>query len=286
MKKIYFSILLSLIEISMSYYLNPNSTKHEVKNFSFGSCFGSFNYQRLDAFKIISELNPEFFMWTGDAAYLDNQYLSIINTFYANQYFNKEEAQSKFNSTFLNEYYSIFRKNKPVIGVWDDHDYGQNDGNYNFKYKDEVKQLYLDFLEEPLNSDRRKSNSPIDFSYSFGSGYKSFKIILLDTRYNKRGFLDNSTQMLSEDQWDWLKNELKSDETFTFIVSGTQILPFNRLVTECWHSKDRKQLFDLIGEANKSGVILISGDVHFGQMYKTFCTHPSNFINIYIIFLI
>jgi alkaline phosphatase D len=280
MKLKIFSIVLYIIRTYFTYYIDPKNIKNEITSFAFGSCFGSFNAKRLDSFKIISQKNPDFFVWTGDLAYLDTQYQSIINTFYANQYYNKEEAQLKFNSTFYNEYYSIFRKNKPVYGVWDDHDYGQNDGNYNFKFKDEIKQLYLDVLEEPLNSTRRNLNQSIDASYSFGNGYKSFKLILLDARYNKRGYLDDDTRILSENQWIWLENELKSEETFTFIVSGIQILPFNRFLTESWYSKDREKLFNLIGKLSKSGVVLISGDVHFGQMYKTFCVHPSKFSSI------
>ena len=39
-----------------------------------------------------------------------------------------------------------------IVGIWDDHDYGINDGNKHFEYKDEFKELFLDFLNEPKES--------------------------------------------------------------------------------------------------------------------------------------
>lgn len=43
----------------------------------------------------------------------------------------------------------------PVIGIWDDHDYGVNDGDWRNPFRADQKQLYLDYLEEPASSERR-----------------------------------------------------------------------------------------------------------------------------------
>jgi alkaline phosphatase D len=42
-----------------------------------------------------------------------------------------------------------------VIGVWDDHDYGKNDADSSFPEKQRNRHLYLDFINEPENTDRR-----------------------------------------------------------------------------------------------------------------------------------
>ena len=39
-----------------------------------------------------------------------------------------------------------------VIGVWDDHDYGINDGDYLFKNKEINRGIFLDFIGEPIDS--------------------------------------------------------------------------------------------------------------------------------------
>jgi hypothetical protein len=66
----------------------------------------------------------------------------------------------------------------------------------------------------------------------------------------------------------------RSNETFIFVGSGTQILPFNRILSESWYGSSRKRLFNLISKHRKSGVILLSGDIHCAQVLKTFCTLP------------
>ena len=40
----------------------------------------------------------------------------------------------------------------PVIGTWDDHDYGLNDGGKEYSMKEESKKLMLDFLDVPKNA--------------------------------------------------------------------------------------------------------------------------------------
>lgn len=87
----------------------------------------------------------------------------------------------------------------PVIGVYDDHDYGANDSNGMFMHKDIGKKHYLDFVKEPVDSERRTGGRGIYTSYSFGdqSGFKTVRIILLDVRYNKTGyFFENNPDML------------------------------------------------------------------------------------------
>ena len=42
-----------------------------------------------------------------------------------------------------------------IIGVWDDHDYGQNDSGRDFEMKDQNRDLWLDFIGEPEDSERR-----------------------------------------------------------------------------------------------------------------------------------
>jgi hypothetical protein len=78
--------------------------------------------------------------------------------------------------------------------------------------------------------------------------------------------------MLGEEQWLWLENIFKvSNETFTFISSGTQILPIDRIATECWFPESREKLFFLINKYKRSGVILLSGDIHNSHILKTPC---------------
>lgn len=42
-----------------------------------------------------------------------------------------------------------------LVGVWDDHDYGVNDGDKTYQHRDESKQYLLDFLNVSSNDIRR-----------------------------------------------------------------------------------------------------------------------------------
>jgi len=74
----------------------------------------------------------------------------------------------------------------------------------------------------------------------------------------------------------------ESNETFTFIGSGTQILPFDRFLTEAWYQYSRQRLFDLIGKYKKSGVIFLSGDIHSAEILRTPCVLPGLLISLFL----
>jgi alkaline phosphatase D len=43
----------------------------------------------------------------------------------------------------------ILSNTSRIIGVWDDHDYGENNGNINNRVKHQMRDIFLDFIEEP-----------------------------------------------------------------------------------------------------------------------------------------
>lgn len=55
-----------------------------------------------------------------------------------------------------NEDYATFVNHTPVIGIWDDHDFGINDGYKDYTYRVQSQQIFLDFMNEPEDSPRRK----------------------------------------------------------------------------------------------------------------------------------
>ena len=69
-----------------------------------------------------------------------------------------------------------------LLAIWDDHDYGENDAGREFPQKAESQQIFLDFLGEPKDSERRKTPGIYD-SVTIGPKGKRVQFILLDTRY-------------------------------------------------------------------------------------------------------
>jgi alkaline phosphatase D len=57
-----------------------------------------------------------------------------------------------------------------------------NDGDGHYKHKETMKQMFLDYMEEPRNSERRILERGIFTTYSFGDPktHKTIRIIFLD----------------------------------------------------------------------------------------------------------
>ena len=80
--------------------------------------------------------------------------------------------------------YAKMREEAKVIGIWDDHDFGINDGGKDFEFKDQNRELFLDFVDEPADSERRsQKGTPIHQDYFVTKNDKTVHVILLDGRY-------------------------------------------------------------------------------------------------------
>lgn len=220
-----------------------------LKKLAFGSC----NFQLLPQgyWDVIAAEKPELWVWGGDNIYADKH----------PPFFRKLQWNLQYNAAP----YARFRKATPVIGTWDDHDYGDNDIGGQYHYKKESQQLLLDFLEEPADSPRRKQEG-VYTSYLLGPEGRRVRIILLDLRYHRQE-PGPENDLLGPAQWAWLESELgKRDAAFTLLVSSSQVLPIDNL-GEKWgdYPASRERLFRLI-QAFGPKLAILSGDLHFGEL--------------------
>lgn len=236
----------------------------------------------------ILNFHPQVFIWLGDNIYGDNKRpfrllgkqrtfgpWRNIPRFYPSS---EHEMQSKFTKAKTHPAYSRLRNRSKVIGTWDDHDYGLNDAGKEFTGKVTNQRLLLDFLDEPLDSPRRKQ-AGVYTSYTFGPIGRQIKVILLDTRYH-RDPLSSDGSILGSSQWEWLEKQLYGPPTaVTIIGSSVQVLSNHSAVTSPFFSvegwgrfpNERKHLFELIKDSKRDGVLFISGDVHFAEIARYEC---------------
>ena len=239
---------LSIIQATHAKYPEDRSTP--LKVITFGSCNHQDRAQPM--WPIIQEQDPSLWIWMGDNIYGDSRSIPVLT--------------KKFQKQFDHPGYKLFRQSVPIIGTWDDHDYGENNAGKEYPTKVATQELLLNFLQEPKNSPRRRQHG-IYASYTFGKGDKQTKIILLDGRYHMEhpgAGADN----LGKQQWLWLQNELKTSQaTINLIVSGIQILPTDHLY-EKWANfpKSRQLLISMIQKYDLPGVILLSGDRHIHEV--------------------
>lgn len=234
-----------------------------ISTINFGSC----NHED-DPQTIWSEIiknDPDLWIWMGDNVYGDGGDMSLLKKTYTIQ---KQ-----------NELYQNFIAKTPVIGTWDDHDYGQNDGNKTFMNKERSKSLMLNFLDVPQNNTVR-SREGVYQSYIFGKENKKVKVLLLDTRTfqdklkknpakNIR-YLPSEGEILGQQQWDWLKKELlKKDAQLNIIVTSIQFIAEDHGF-EKWANfpNERQRMLDMLIINNIENVLFLSGDRHIAEISK------------------
>ena len=241
--------------------VKKKSTSKSSFNITFGSCNKHDEPQPL--WNPILANKPDLWIWTGDIIYGDTKKMDLMKS--------KYDAQKKIPD------YQKLLDYCPVIGVWDDHDYGQNDGGKKYTMKNESKDLLLSFLDIPENAAVRNHEGVYN-SYTYGEKDKMIKIILLDCRtfkddikrVNKISVPDPSADLLGAQQWRWLEKELKNSQaSVNIIVSSIQVIPEQHRF-EKWanHPTDRKRLFDLLKSTKPKNTIIISGDRHIGEISK------------------
>lgn len=228
------------------------SALRTVKRVAFGSCNNQNDHQPL--WKDALAQKPDLWIWGGDSVYADWGKTESV-----------ERAYKKQNEI---PDYAAFRDATPMIGTWDDHDYGFNEAGGNLSFKKESQRLFQDFLGIAADSPRRAVEG-VYTSYEFGQGDQKIKFIMLDNRYHKN--MDPNYPILGKQQWDWLENEFKtSTASLHVIVAGLSIFsPTLPYTEEWWHyPSEVNRLLGLLKTYKVKAPLFITGDKHFSSIFK------------------
>ncbi|MDX1627673.1 MAG: alkaline phosphatase D family protein [Fulvivirga sp.] len=230
--------------------------------------FGSCSYENVEEqmWDDIIAQNPDLMVLLGDNIYGDTHDMQLLKQKYDMQKA-RPSYQRLVNAT-------------QVIGVWDDHDYGINDGGKYYNKKDSSKLLMLDFLD--YSSDHPvRSHQGVYHSYDLKSAGHLVKIILLDTRYFRDTLMADTVtaarylpnpegDILGEAQWQWLEQELKSSEADLHIIGSSIQVVAKDHYFEKWANfpKARTRLLDMIKQIEPKNTLIISGDRHIAEIAK------------------
>ena len=236
-----------------SFYLTLccSSFAEPIQRIAFGSCVKQYLEQPI--WSAINAFEPELWIWMGDNIYGDSEDPAILTAKY---------AQQKAIPGYAN-----LRENCPIIGTWDDHDYGKNNAGKEYPSKKASQKAFLDFLDEPAESLRRQQKG-VYWSHLYGDSKRAVQVILLDVRYFRDIPGTENADVLGKKQWSWLEATLEqSDADLILIVSGIQVLQEDHRY-EKWANfpEARKRLLDLASLETNGRVVFLSGDRHIGEM--------------------
>ncbi len=240
-----------------------------MEKFDFTIAFGSGDNQRKinDLWDDIILDKPDIWIWGGDNIYCDTEDMDVLKKCYATQ---------KSKPTYQN-----FINTIEIQGVWDDHDYGMNDGGKEYPKKDASQDLFLNFLDVPDNDIRRERKGTY-YTKIYEIEKYTIKIILLDTRYFRTALTEDTETrkrykpniygkgtMLGEAQWKWLNDELiDSEADFNVIVSSIQFFS-NKHGFEAWGTTmphEVEKMENLIITSQAKNVMILSGDRHISEV--------------------
>jgi alkaline phosphatase D len=255
-----------------------------VKRVAFGACAHQDKDQPI--WDVVLATKPDLFVFLGDNIYGDTRDPEVIKAKYA-----KLAAKPGFKR---------LRETVPILAVWDDHDYGENDIGAEYPRKEESRKIFCDFWGEAADSARRARPDGLYQSYVFGPAGRRVQILLPDLRWNRTPLISTSKSwsryaawavqrrlrglpvpgpylknedpgatILGETQWRWLEEQLAAPADIRLFGSSIQVLS-RGTGWETWENfgADQQRLFTTLDRANVANLVCLSGDVHYGELTK------------------
>jgi alkaline phosphatase D len=207
-------------------------------------------------FDAIADQRPELMLWLGDNVYFREPEWTSLEAMSARYRFYRAlpELQRLWRST-------------SHVAVWDDHDYGPNDGDASFVMKGAAFEAFRRYWPNPTHGLPGVSGIFTQLRVADADFF------LLDDRwyrYPNRYPVVPEKALLGAQQLEWLRQALlASHATFKVVAMGTQF--WNRASRfETWQNypDEQRRLRDWLGEQRIAGVVFLSGDRHFSELLR------------------
>lgn len=253
-------------------------TEKSISVIATGSCADQDQPQPI--WKTIEKNSPDLFLFSGD-------------TIYSSHPDNKPVASQFKKLNFIYEYRDA-RLKIPFMAIWDDHDFGQNDGGFDNPEKEMYRAEFIKYWSY-LNTAIPAKQKALYHSKTFGLKKNKVQVIMLDTRWDRTALLKNSAdtydannplpgtfprlylpnedkaaRILSDEQWNWLESELRKPADLRLLVSSIQVIADDHGF-EKWGNfpKEKIKLFGILKKLKSKNVVILSGDRHMATIAKT-----------------
>ncbi len=242
---------------------------------AFGSCADD-EFPEHPIWDAIVETGPDAMIFMGDNVYLDKVDVLASGT--------PKGFEPDYQRLANSNGFKRLREITEFHAIWDDNDYGANDGGREFELREASQQAFLDFWSVDPDSDRYKTPGVYGTGW-IESEHGKIQIILTDSRYFRSAIElgppteqcpfknivptdDPEATMLGKEQWQWLEDRLSAEADLHLLVSGIQVLA-NEHCFERWGAMplERQRLLEAIDNASAPTIIL-SGDRHLGEVSR------------------
>jgi alkaline phosphatase D len=206
-------------------------------------------------FRAVAARNPDLMIWLGDNVYFReadwNTRTGMLHRYTHGR--SIAEMQALLAST---HHYAI----------WDDHDFGPNNGDRSFWNKREALDVFKTFWANPSYGVGETEGAITTFSWG------DVDFFLLDNRYHRspqhRRHVERT--VLGEEQFQWLIDALVfSDATFKVVAMGGQFLnPLPIFENYAIYPEERARLLSELEKERVEGVVFLTGDRHHTEITR------------------
>jgi phosphodiesterase/alkaline phosphatase D-like protein len=249
--------------------LNVNKTQ---SRFIVGSCMSdshAFEHVRKQIWDKMLTHNADFLMLLGDEVYVDD--FDFVKRNQANEF----DIWTRYIDSFRKIPLFQNRMLIPIFAVWDDHDFGTNNSNKNFKSKKAAQKVFNAFFGgETIPGYFERADENIYFSFKgFGQ-----KFIFMDDRYYREPNGPAKYGHWGKKQHQWLEKQIQTARGPIWLANGDQFFTKATVITRKDGSKkqvnetfvdDHPKHFEvLMQDLRKASqpVVFLSGDIHYSEL--------------------
>jgi len=269
MVRLIIAILLAAVPLGGGAAAEPEPAR-TIARVALGSCVRQDQPQPL--WQAVAAFHPDVLLMLGDNIYGDTE--------------DMDELRGKYARLAAHPGFAALRARVPIVAVWDDHDYGANDAGREYPRKRESQQVFLDFFGVAADSPLRKQ-AGIHRAVAVGPPGRRVQFVCLDTRYHRsplheipraerepgqgpyRPTDDPDATVLGPDQWAWLERVPREPADVRIVLSTIQVAATEHRY-EQWGNfpLERSRLLRTIRASGATGVVVVSGDRHAGEISR------------------
>lgn len=232
----------------------------------------------------IKKMSPTFVALLGDQMYGDyDGNLNKLEEYLANDSLRKKKIEEgevmlkeksvleafrgKYHRTFV-ETFQEMSSNIPIMGIWDDHDFGQDNNDGTYPYKEIARKV---FMETYPTYPYEVENKGIYYRFTIAD----VDAFVIDTRWYRSPMQNAEGEdkiMLGEKQLAWFLNGLKQSTAHIKIIFSS--IPFNDYGGDTSSDRDgydswmgfkfaRNKILSFIKENKITGIVVLSADQHY-----------------------
>jgi phosphodiesterase/alkaline phosphatase D-like protein len=218
------------------------------------------------AFAACARLGSNAAVFDTIAGHQPDLYLATGDWFYGDIATNDPDVYLRdYTTTLTSPAQSSLFRSAPIAYVWDDHDYGPNDGDRTSPSREAALSAYRDLVpHQPFGLDG--DEAPIAQAFTLGR----VRVIMTDLRSQRSPATDPDgpdKTMMGDEQKAWFLQELAvAKDRYPLILWVSSVPWIDRSTSpgDNWgaYATERAELADAIAELDVTGLVMLAGDAH------------------------